>query len=80
MLAPDAKTASDYMTINQLVGGWKEAGKFAGAFAGTGASGGGTPAGGSGGRSGGAKKVITPDQIPQYLDEVASGEVTVSAE
>lgn len=77
-LAPDAKTAADFMTIEQLVGGWKDEGKFAGAFTGTGASGGGAPAGGSGGGSGGTPpKTISPDDLHKYTKEVQKGEIKV---
>ena len=80
-LAPDAKTATDFMTIEQLIGGWKDEGKFAGAFTGTGASGGGASPGGSGGRSGGtAPKTISPEEIHKYTKEIQKGEVKVVVE
>lgn len=79
-LAPDAKTAQDYMGIESLVAGWKENGKYPGAFAGTGMSGGGGH--GSGGGSGGGaapKRVSASDHaaLNKYEKEIANGEVVV---
>lgn len=78
MLAPEAKTATDYMGIDHLVSGWKEQGRFPGAFVGTGASGGGASANGSGGGATGTKKTISPDELHKYVEEVAKGEVVVA--
>ena len=60
-LAPDAKKATDYMSIEHLVGGWKEDGKFAGAFTGTGASGGGASASTRTGGAGTPKQFSTKE-------------------
>lgn len=71
-LAPDAKTATDYMGIEHLVGGWKEAGKFAGAFAGTGASGGGATASTRSGGAGTPKRISLDESVrmdPSELDK-----------
>ena len=76
-LAPDAKTATDYMGIAHLVGGWKEAGKYQGAFAGTGSSGGGAPAGQRPG-GGPAPKVVGEGDFMQNLDSIAKGETKVA--
>lgn len=62
-LAPDAKTAADYMNAEQLVGTWKDEGKFAGAFAGTGASGAGSATSKTVARGGGPKRMITSEEI-----------------
>jgi len=77
-LAPDAKTATDYMGIDHLVGGWKEAGKYSGAFAGTGASGGGAPPSGSGPRPTGAKKTVSEAEFMANLPGIADGSVKVA--
>lgn len=80
-LAPDAKTASDYMGIDHLVAGWKEGGKYPGAFAGTGASGGGAQPNASRGGSGGAKKTIPASDVAALnanAEAIAKGEVQVT--
>ena len=72
-LAPDAKTATDYMGIEHLVGGWKEAGKFAGAFAGTGASGGGASASTRNGGAGTPKRISLDESVRMPPDELKKG-------
>ena len=72
-LAPDAKTATDYMGIEHLVGGWKEAGKFAGAFAGTGASGGGASASTRNGGTGTPKRISLDESVRMPPDELKKG-------
>lgn len=81
-LAPDAKTAQDYMGIEHLVNGWKADGKYPGAFAGTGASGGGAPPGsGGGGGGGGAPRSVSASDAKAILaneEAIAKGEVVVA--
>ena len=72
-LAPDAKTATDYMGIEHLVGGWREAGKFAGAFAGTGASGGGASASTRAGGSGTPRRVSLDEAARMDPGELKKG-------
>lgn len=72
-LAPDAKTATDYMGVEQLVGGWKEAGKFAGAFAGTGASGGGASASTRNGGAGTPRQISVEDSVRMPPDDLKAG-------
>jgi len=72
-LAPDAKTATDYMGIEHLVSGWKGAGKFAGAFAGTGASGGGATASTRNGGAGTPRRISLDDSVRMPPDELKAG-------
>lgn len=72
-LAPDAKTATDYMGIEHLVGRWKEKGKFAGAFAGTGASGGGASASTRTGGTGTLKRITLDESVRMDPDELKKG-------
>lgn len=72
-LAPDAKTATDYMGVEHLIGGWKEQGKFAGAFAGTGASGGGAPASTRNGGTGTPRRISVEDSARMDPAELSKG-------
>ena len=72
-LAPDAKTATDYMGIEHLVSGWKGAGKFAGAFAGTGASGGGASASTRNGGAGTPRRISLDESVRMAPDELKAG-------
>lgn len=77
-LAPEAKTATDYMGIEHLVGGWKEGGKYQGAFEGTGASGGGAQNNANRGGGGSTPKVVGEADFMSNLDGIAKGETKVA--
>ena len=72
-LTPDAKTATDYMKIEHLVGGWKDAGRFKGAFAGTGASGGGATASTRNGGAGTQRTIDVSESVRMDPQELAKG-------
>jgi hypothetical protein len=78
-LGPDHKTATDYMTVSQLVAEMKESGEYAGAFPGTGASGGGSSA--SQGSGGSGSRVIDgndPWAIGRNAEAIAAGKAKVA--
>lgn len=78
-LAPDAKTASDYMGIDHLVKGWKDEGKFAGAWFGTGASGGGAAPGKREGGAGARRKISLTEAASMSSEDIRKGGFEVVA-
>jgi len=77
-LAKEAKTANDYLTINDYVGSLRDDPEFAGAFDGTGASGGGaTNEGGGTQPSGTISAAATPEELGRRAEDIASGKVKV---